>query len=193
MVCVRSGLYTLIAFSKTRKNELLFEYLTEQKDAENPRKVYIHESCRRDYVNTLRQDKIESTEEVSSTRTRSSASFFDWKHHCFYCGLEATEDTKHPVRNKVFNATFLYTKDKILEKCRQKLEMHEDEWVQQVQDPLLSCIDFVHAEARSHGEYKTRLQLKNNAKPGTVCSMNLRHWNISRRIFVNLRLFTVWI
>ena len=147
LVRVRAGLETLMSSSKSRKNEQLFQYLSKQRLSENPCKVFVHENCRKDYIRPVGEN-IEKSKEKQVVRTRLSASFFDWKNHCFYCGLKASFDMKHPQRNKVFQATLVHTRDKILEACKQKLLTEEDEWVEQVQSRLLSCIDLVQAEAR---------------------------------------------
>ena len=53
LVRVRSGLRTLIGYSENINPTTLQEYLGEQESSVQPKKVHVHESCRRDYALTI--------------------------------------------------------------------------------------------------------------------------------------------
>ena len=153
LVRVRKGIDTLIEYSQKRNRITLHEYLCRQKSELQPKKVFVHESCRRDFTNYLRlpdSGNTNLTNETFASKTRSSPNQLNWKEHCLYCGNEAHEDSRHPDRKTIYRASTLPCRDKVLKICNEKIEKFEDQWAQDVKTRLQSCIDFVHAEARYH-------------------------------------------
>ena len=115
------------------------------------KKVQVHARCRRDYTNYLRlPEKAEGNniEKPLAPKTRSSTCLFNWKEYCFYCGNEAREDPRHRNQKMIYKASTLPCRDKVPKVCDERIEKGEEQWTQQVKNRLLSCIDFVHTEAR---------------------------------------------
>ena len=106
-----------------------------------------------------REEKVnENTAKKSKKTTRKSVPDFEWKSNCFFCTQPCGDteiDPKHPDRADVHRSDKEF-RDVILRKCQQ---MDDDE-ARAVERRVLSCSDFVAAEARYHGKCRDLFNIK---------------------------------
>ena len=113
-----------------------------------------HSECRLDFCN---KKSIQSSlkrkfqEEQEPPKRRSTEPIFNFKEHCFLCGMPAdtNSDDAYPVRTWDFQRS-------IIKACDQRPS--NDPWSQKVRGRLASCIDLPAADSIYH----------------TVCSVNFR-------------------
>ena len=142
----QKGLNTLRQCSFDRSDVSLYEHL-----AADPSCVKVHVTCRRDYTNQKRissvsDDASELKHEVPIKKLRSSCDSFNWKTDCFYCGMPAISDSRHPDRVARSVASTLPLRTHVLEMCDER----NDYWADQVRRRIESCIDLVAVEAVYH-------------------------------------------
>ena len=162
----RDGLLSLIEYAKHCKPERLtfFEgHLPTNAETAIPLKI--HRSCQKTASNHLRKRKAaianENTAQKPKKVTRLSVPKFDWKENCFFCTKpcnDGASDAKHPDRADMSRCEYKEFRDTVLQKCQGM----DDVEAREIERRVLSCSDFVAAEARYHERCRDLFNLKAN-------------------------------
>jgi len=110
----RKGVESLFATSSLNKDEKMQSYLRS-----NPRRVNVHVACRKAYSSKREFDSNHENEKenVAPKKLRSNCLAFNWKESCFYCGLPAPNDSRHPDRCDRASVSKVSTIDSVLDVC----------------------------------------------------------------------------
>ena len=77
------------------------------------------------------------THESNPKLLRSSIPVFDFKHNCFLCCGTVVIDHRHPENSSVTDVTTVQMKEKVLEKCDERMDV----WKLEVNARLALCAD----------------------------------------------------
>ena len=137
----------MLQYSLSRKENLIADYLELHKGKTKDTKIVVHENCRKDFTNPLREShQLSSTSSNENTyKRRSQVMKFEGKLHCLFCGKNIEEDSKHPDRNPSHKAE-IPNKESIIRKCTER----GDDWASEVKMRLEGCTDLVAADVRYH-------------------------------------------
>ena len=170
---VGKGLQKLILYSETFDlveliNHLKWIKCQREENEEQAFSVHVHQSCQKKVSNVLRDRQIDgsSSAKLPKLSTRLSVDTFNWRKHCLFCGKLCLFDEKHPDRNKPTRGEKKPYRDSVLERCRER----DDVEAREIERRVLSCSDFIAAEARYHESCRNRFNLscqKTMMSPGT--------------------------
>lgn len=112
----------------------------------------VHKICRREYtreksiVSALKKREERANTDFKSNLRKNQT--FDFKAHCFFCGLNAEVNKKVPMkyRDPVHIVETLEFKNKVLSQCGKKL----DSFSNTIYTRLCNIGDLVAAEGRYH-------------------------------------------
>ena len=127
------GIRTLAHACEVKNYERLFVFFNSYRDASS--KIPLHVSCRKRLIDLRNVTTTNGDEKESSPplkKTRSVTNVFDWKAHCFICGLIC--DFKHSSRNPIRKVESCSLKDRILEVS--DMENHSE-----LRYRLMNCFD----------------------------------------------------
>ena len=89
-----------VTVKKGGKSEL-YTYLNECISTTPVRKVLVHKICCRNFSDPQRLIKTEDAEQLCVKKLRSTLSSVNIKEDCFFCGVFAVKDERHPERSQV--------------------------------------------------------------------------------------------
>ena len=139
------GLVSLQNANKARQDDHL-NFLIGQKVHKKCRIVYVHKREIRKYV----ESKLENFSPASSSNPsrRSSEPYFDFKSHCFLCGLVFSI----PNTSNISEVKSIGMKDTILDHCKKR----SDSWSDSVQMRVLDINDLPAKSAKYHRSCHTK-------------------------------------
>ena len=91
--------------------------------------IHFHRKCRHKFTSKRRLKQGSKIVEEGETREsnakllRSSIPVFDFKHNCFLCCGPVVIDLRHPENSSVRDVTTLEMKEKVLEKCDERMDV----------------------------------------------------------------------
>ncbi|XP_071165969.1 uncharacterized protein [Mytilus edulis] len=110
---------------------------------------FVHQLCRKTYTNPndikkYKKEKLVLREIHTNTPKLRSKSHFDFKHHCLFCGNEAT-DSKKKDKNVIQVRT-----DDFESRIQDACDLRNDDWAAEVRGRLESVSDLHAADAVYH-------------------------------------------
>ncbi|XP_071168115.1 uncharacterized protein [Mytilus edulis] len=110
---------------------------------------FVHQLCRKTYTNPndikkYKKEKLVLREINTNTPKLRSKSHFDFKHHCLFCGNEAT-DSKKKDKN-----VFQVRTDDFDSHIQDACDLRNDDWAAEVRGRLESVSDLHAADAVYH-------------------------------------------
>ena len=114
--------------------------------------MLVHPSCRKRYTD-LRKTSSSPCPAKKVKTTRSSISKFDWKTLCALCAEICEIDERNTRRDKesIRRVETIELRSKILERCeKESTAINETFSITEIKHRMLSCFDFVAAEAVYH-------------------------------------------
>ena len=148
------GIRSLAHACEVKSYERLTVFFNSYRDTSS--KIPLHVSCRKRIIDLRNVNSTNGDEKESSPplkKTRSSTDMFDWKAHCFVCGLIC--DFKHSSRNPIRKVESCSLRDRIL-------EVSNTEDHSYLRHRLINCFDLVAVKAIYHARCLSMLCLTTN-------------------------------
>ena len=138
------GLETVLEFCDLHGESKLSKYLATTSQA-----IHIHRKCRHKFTSKRRLEQGSTivdegeTHESNPKLLLSSIPVFEFKKNCFLCCGPVVIDLRHPENSSVRDVTTVEMKEKVLEKCDERMDV----WGLEVKARLALCADLpaVHA------------------------------------------------
>ncbi|KAK6175982.1 hypothetical protein SNE40_014354 [Patella caerulea] len=122
--------------------------------------LYVHESCRRPYIDERTSTcSTDDSGEPRPKKLRSEVPQFEWKVHCFLCGEPAISEARHPDRDRIKLVETMEIRTTSLKASERVSSSLTDE----IRARLLDCHDLVAVEARYHSRCYQKLLLANQS------------------------------